>query len=89
VADLIGGAEGADRRVNADVLISNCMLRLGNLAAGARAACSSLRAARAAGSRRSLVIALSACGALAQKAPDEMNKAERESREQERLSGSG
>jgi len=88
VADLIGGAEGADRRTGADQLIANCLLSLGNPAAAARAACSSLRAARAAGSRTFLVESLVMCGNVANQAPDEMIKAEEESREQERLGGS-
>jgi len=88
VADLIGGAEGAGRRTEADILLANCLLSLGNPAAAARAACSSLRAARAAGSRTLLITSLMTCGAVAYKAPHEMVKAERESREQERLGGS-
>jgi len=88
VADLIGGAEGAVRRTDADQAQSNCLIRLGNMAAAARAACSSLRAARAAGHRTALVSALSICGNVATRAPDEMAKAERESREHERLGGS-
>ena len=88
VADLISGAEGADRRARADQLLANCLIRLGNTAAAARAACSSLRAARAAGSRTLLVTTLIACGNVAIQAPDEMVKAEQESREQERLGGS-
>jgi len=88
VADLIGGAEGADRRTEADGLLSICLLSLGNTAAAARAACSSLRAARAAGSRTLLVKSLVTCGNVATQAPDEMAKAEKESREQERLGDS-
>jgi len=88
VADLIGGAEGADRHARADQLIANCLIRLGNLAAAAHAACSSLRMARAAGSRTLLVRSLIICGQVANQAPDEMAKAERESREQERHGGS-
>jgi len=88
VADLIGGAEGAGRRTDADHLISTCLVRLGNTAAAARAACSSLRAARVAGSRTFLVRSLVGCGTVANHAPDEMVNAERESREQERLGGS-
>jgi len=88
VADLIGGAEGAGRRTEADKPLASCLLSLGNTAAAARAACSSLRAARAAGSRPLLVKSLFTCGSLANEAPDEMAKAERESREQERLGGS-
>jgi len=88
VADLIGGAEGASRRTEADNLLSTCLFRLGNTAGAARAACSSLRAARAAGSRTLVVQSLAACGIVANQAPEEMAKAERESREQERLGGS-
>jgi len=88
VADLIGGVEGADRRSEADNLQSDCLLRLGNVATAARAACSSLRAARAAGNRTLLVTSLARCGSVANQAPDEMAEAERESRERERLGGS-
>jgi len=88
VADLIGGAEGASNHSQADVLLSESLLRLGEMAAAACAACSSLRTARASGNRSSLVSALSMCGSVAKKAPNEMAKAERESREQTRLSGS-
>jgi len=88
VADLIGGAEGASHRTEADQLLARCLLSLGNTAAAARAACSSLRAARAAGSRTLLVKSLIACGTMAHHAPDEMVNAERESRAQERLGGS-
>ena len=88
VADLIGGAEGADRRTGADLLLANCLIRLGNTAAAARAACSSLRAARATGNRTLLFTALLTSGIVENHAPDAMAKAERESREQERLGGS-
>jgi len=88
VADLVGGAKGATCRAATDLLQSSCLLRLGNMAAAARAACSSLREARAAGNMTSLVSALSTCGNVAKQAPDEMANAERESREQERLGGS-
>jgi len=88
VADLIGGAEGAVRRSDADLLISNCLVCVGNMAAAARVACSSLRVARASGYSSCLVKALIACGTVASQAPDEMAKAERESREQERRGGS-
>jgi len=88
VADLIDGVEGAFCRAEAGQLLVECLLRGENVAAAARAACSSLRSARASGSRTFLVSALSMCGAVAQQAPDEMVKAERESREQERLGGS-
>jgi len=88
VADLIGGADGSVRRANANQLLGICLSRLGDKSEAARAACSSVRAARASGSRTALVAALNACGRLANQAPDEMAQAERESREQERLSGS-
>jgi len=88
VADLIGGAGGAVRRSDADQRLAHCLFRMGNTAAAARAACSSLRAARASGSRTFLATSLATCGTLASQAPDEMAKAERESREQERISGS-
>ena len=88
VADLIGGAEGAARRSDADQLQANCLLRSGNMAAAARAAVSSARAARAAGNRTAHVIALSTSAYVAKEAPDAMAKAERESREQDRPSGS-
>ena len=41
MADLIGGAEGADCRARVDQLLANCLRRLslGNTAAAARAAC--------------------------------------------------
>jgi len=87
VADLIGGAPGAARRADAEQILAGCLLKLGDMAAAARAACSSLRAARASGSRGMLVIALTVCGSTSGKAPGEMVEAERESREQERLSG--
>jgi len=88
VADSIGGAEGAFFRVKADSLLSSTLSYLDRTAAAARAACSSLRAARASGSRTALVDGLIACGARARDAPAEMFKAEKESRELERLSGS-
>jgi len=88
VADVIGGAEGAHRRARTDNLLSNWLSSLGNTTAAARAACSSLRAARAAGSRTLLIESLFTCGTVANQAPDEMVEAERESREQENLGGS-
>jgi len=88
VADLIGGAEGASCRQGGDQLLANCLVRLGNPAAAARAACSSLRAARAVGNRTFLVESLFTCATVANQAPDEMANAEREIREQERLGGS-
>jgi len=88
VADLIGGAGGAERRANADQCLSNSYVNLGELAAAACAVCSSLRAARASGSRTMLVGVLSSCGKVALGAAGEMASAERQSREQERRSGS-
>jgi len=88
VADDLGGPDGSSFRAQADQLLSNCLMRLGEMPAAARAACSSVREARASGDRTTLVIALSACGAVAQMVPDEMVRAEKASREQERLSGS-
>jgi len=88
VADLIGGAEGAVCRAEADHRLASCLICLGNIAAAERAACSALRAARAAGDRSSLVRRLAMCGSLANYMPGEMFTAEIESREQERLSGS-
>ena len=88
VADLIGGAAGAGRRAEADSFRTVCLLCLGQNAAAARAACSSLRAARASGDMTKLAAALVKCGDVAGEAPGEMVSAERESREQERLSGS-
>jgi len=87
VVDLIGGAFGAGCHSQADLLLTSCLLHLGEMAAAACAACSSLRTARASGNMSCLVNALSTCGNVARKAPNEMAKAERESREQERLSG--
>ena len=86
VADLIGGAGGASRRAQADLFLSDYLLKLGEMAAAASAACSSLRTARASGNISALVRSLSMCGHVAQKAPAEMVEAERESREQDRLS---
>jgi len=89
LADQFGGEEGAEFRSNADhQLCRALLLRMNDMPAAARAACSSLRAARVSGSRSTLVRALSMFGDAATKAPSEMVKAERESREQERLSGS-
>jgi len=87
VADLIPGANGSCARANAERCISYCLFRSGNMAAAARATCSSLRTARTSGNRTLLVSALSMCGQVARDAPGEMAAAERESREQERLSG--
>jgi len=88
VADLIGGAWGAGRRANTDELLADCLRRLNDMPAAARAACSSLRAARASEDVSMLVKALLVFGEVAQKSPGEMAQAEKESREQERLSGS-
>jgi len=87
VADLLGGAHGALFRADADQLSCTCLLRLDDMAAAARAACSSLRAARASGNRYMFVKTLVTCGDVAKEAASEMVDAERESREQERLSG--
>jgi len=87
VADLIGGAKGAFCRADADQLISNWMTNLGDMTAAARAAVSSLRAARASGDRTMLVRGLISCGETARFAPGEMANAERASREQERIRG--
>jgi len=86
MGDRIGGQEGAAPRAKADYLRTNSLMRVGDLAAAARAACSSLRAARKSGSQKHLVEALLACGTV--EAPGEMVKAERESREIKRRSGS-
>jgi len=87
VADLIGGMEGSYRRANADQLLSSNLFNLHDMDGAARAACSSLRAARASGHKSMLVTSLSSCGYTARQAPSEMVNAERASREQERLSG--
>jgi len=84
VAADLGGAHAAE----CHRLLADCLIRLGNMADAARAACSSLQAARASGNRSFLVMALGVCGAVAKQEPDEMAKAEKESREQERLGGS-
>jgi len=83
VEDLIGGAFGAGLSADTDHLLSQCHVYLGDLAAAARAAVSSLHAARAAGNRTFLVIALCQCGEVAQLAPVEMIKMETEYRERE------
>jgi len=88
VADLIGGVQGAIYRANVEDGRCRCLLLLHDMAAAAQAACSSLRAARASGSRTALVTALSVCDTVAENAPCEMVTAERESRDQERLTGS-
>ena len=88
VADFISGKEGACCCADADSFRSGCLLELGDKAAAAHAACSSLRAARASDDRTMLVTVLAQCGEVASEAPDEMACAERESREQERLGGS-
>jgi len=88
VADLIGGAGGAFRRSDADQGAANCLTRVGDMTAAARAACSSLWAARVSGNRTKIVMVLAMRSTMAQKAPNEMAQAEKESREQERRSGS-
>ena len=88
VADLIGGAAGADRRAEVDQLRSICFLQVCDNVAAVRAACSSFRAARASGSRTMLVNSLVTCGTVAKVAPGEIAAAEKESREHERCSGS-
>ena len=80
VADLIGGACGASFRVEADQLIAESQLALGNMAAASGAACSTLRAARASGSITELVNALVLCANVADEAPAEMAAAETEIR---------
>ena len=86
VADLVGGAEGAFCLADADQLLTTCELRSSETAAAARAACASLRAARASGNRSMLVWALAMCGDVARQFPDEMVNAEIKSREQESIS---
>jgi len=88
VAELIGGKVGAECRLHAEYLLSGRLLLVGDKIASARAVCSSLRAARALGNRAKLVEVLMSCSSLAENAPDAMVKAEKESREQERLTGS-
>jgi len=88
VADLIGGAQGAFRRASVGQSLSACLGRLGDTAAAASAACTAVRAGRASGNRTALVSTLCSCGDVARYAPDDMASAERESREQERRSGS-
>jgi len=86
VADLICGVYGANRRAVADELLSSSLICLHDMAPAARAAFSSLRAARATGSRTLIVTALTVCGEVAMTAPGEMVSVERESREHDRLS---
>ena len=88
VGDLMGGGEGAFHRSTADQRLAYCLVRLGNMAAAARATGTSLQLARVSGNWLVLIKALSTCGAVAQQAPGEMVKVERESRAQERLDGS-
>jgi len=88
VADLIGGEEGAWFRAAAYLLLSKVRVDQDDMVAAARAACAAFRAARASGSSTTLITALSRCGAVAEEAPEEMDKAERESRKEEQLSGS-
>jgi len=85
VAGRIGGADGATMQVDAFQMLAHTLVGLEDMAEAARTACSSLLAARASGSRTMLVRALTICGAVAIRAPDEAGRAERESREQERL----
>jgi len=87
VTDLMGGAYGAFCRTNTEQCQANSYMLLGEVAAAARSALSSLQSARAMGSRTVLVKAMFGCGAVAETAPVEMAAAEIESREQERLSG--
>jgi len=87
VADRIGGAVGAYCRADTDQQLSGCLFNLDKTAAAARAACSSLRAARASGHMTMFVSSLAKCGLVAQTAPGDMVRAESESRAQERLSG--
>jgi len=86
VADLLA-QDGAYCRAMLDGERSGCLLFMGEMAAAAHAACSALRAARASNGT-GLVTALLACGNVALKAPDEMVKAETESRKHEPHSGS-
>jgi len=88
VADLVGGGHGAFFRSDADGTLSRVLFHLGDTKAAAHPACSSLQAARLAGDRTMVVKGLATCGLVAQVAPSEMLKAEKEIREQERLSGS-
>jgi len=88
VADSIGGEVGAGRLADAAMLLVGIYGRLGDTTACVRAACSSLRAARASANRSLLVTALSFCGGAAKKGPNEMVNAERDNREQERRNGS-
>jgi len=81
LTDQIGGAQGAEFRADVYQRRSSRMLHSDNMAAAAQDACSSLRAARASGSRTVLVGALFICGDAAKLAPIEMVNAERESRE--------
>jgi len=86
--DHIGGAYGADLRSDTDQLLSQCLVHSGDLAAAARAAASSLQAARVSGNRTVLVVALANCGRVAQLAPTEMIRMEKEGRAQEERLGS-
>jgi len=79
VANLVSGAQGAALRAQADLSRSSLLFYSRNLAAAAQAACSSLRATRASGSRTTLVSALAICGDVATAAPGEVASAERES----------
>jgi len=88
VAELMSGAEGAIRRSTALIAQANNLNSLGDMAQAARVACAALRAARAAGNRTCVVRVVGLCGAVARNAPGEMARAERESREHEKLSDS-
>jgi len=88
VADHIGGKEGAVRSADAYQALSGRLFTLGDNAGAAWAACSALRAARTWRHRSMLIAAPTSCGDAARKAPAEMVNAERESREQEVVSGS-
>ena len=88
LSDSIGGAQGAFRRADADQLLASCLICLGYMAPAAYAACSSLQAARASGSKMMLVSALATCGEVAKLAPGEMAIVESENRLRERITGS-
>jgi len=86
LADQMGGVPRAEHSAHANQLLSSVLVRLGNKTAAAQAACSGLRAARASGNMTMLIKGLTSCGDVARNASSEMASAERESREQERLS---
>jgi len=87
-SDEIGGAQGAFRRSDSDELLANSLVCLGDMGSAAHAACSSLQAARASGSKLMLVSALATCGEVAKLAPGEMAIVESESRRREKSTGS-